>query len=338
MPAGRLAAIALFLAAAAAGCGGAKPAASTGPSIAPGAGASRPTLTRVAGTDRSAQDVATAASGAPGAFGPRSELSPLSPRVFRRPIARWRLYAAGQAAAMHADAAALAAALEAGDRAAARTAWASAYDHFVRIGAAYGALGGLGEAIGGMPGRLSGGVGDPRFTGLHRIEHGLWRGAPASALAAPARRLMADTVRLERRVRTMPVDPLDYVTRAHEILEDAERDQLSGAEAPWSGAGLRTTADALAATRVVLGTLRPLLRGRGDALTPVQAQLDALSGELAQIRRAHAGALPVLDALRRPERERVDGRVGAALEALAAVPGALETQLPPVVPPIPAHK
>ena len=45
--------------------------------------------------------------------------------------------------------------------------------------------------------------------------------------------------RLRAAVRTVEITPLDYATRAHEILEDAQRDMLSGVDAPWSGAGLR---------------------------------------------------------------------------------------------------
>jgi Imelysin len=319
-----------------AGCGGQdahpKP---SGPTIAPAAvTAARPGAMRIAGTTASAEHVAAAAAAAPGAFGPRPELEPLPARAFRRPIARWRAYAAGQAEAAQTAARGLAADLASGDRPAARADWQHAFDHFLRVGAAYGALGGLGEAIAGSPGRLPGGVRDPRFTGLHRVERGLFGGAPMRTLAAPARRLVADLGRLRRRVRTMPVSPRDYATRAHEILEDAQRDELSGAAARWSGAGLRATASAVAATRVVIGTLRPLLQGRGDALTPVQSRLQSLSGELAVVRRAHAGTLPALGALPRAARERVLGLVGAALEALAAVPGALETSLPTVVPPI----
>ena len=59
------------------------------------------------------------------------------------------------------------------------------------------------------------------------------------------------------------IDPLDYATRAHEILEDAVRDQLSGTDAPWSGAGLLGTALAgVVATTEVLKTLAPVLQNR----------------------------------------------------------------------------
>jgi high-affinity iron transporter len=139
---------------------------------------------------------------------------------------------------------------------------------------------------------------------------------------------------LRRVVRHVAIDPLEYATRAHEILEDAQRDMLSGRSAPWSGAGVQATADSLAATREVIGTLRPLLDGRGDALVPVQTGMLALGRQLAAVRRAHGGAWPALGALRSGERERIDGSLGALLEALSGVPGSLETTLTPVIPTI----
>jgi high-affinity iron transporter len=108
--------------------------------------------------------------------------------------------------------------------------------------------------------------------------------------------------------------------------------------APWSGAGLIATAAAVDATDVVLGTLRPLLMGRGETLEPVETRMGELHAVLRALRRAHGGALPALPSLGRAERARLGGALGAALEALAGVPGDLETTLPPDVPAIPKSR
>jgi len=288
----------------------------------------------IAGTHASAQEVADAAAQKPTGAGPRSELSPLPASAFTRPLARYRAYAGAQADAMQGDVARLAAALRRGDRTAARAAWLATYDRYLRLGAAYGALGDLDRAIDGTPGGLPGGVSDPQFSGLHRIEFGLWRGAPLATLVPWADRLASDVTRLRGVARTVSITPLEYATRAHEILEDAQRDMLSGRAAPWSGAAVMATAASLAATEEVIGTLRPLLDGRGDALGPVQVEMARLAGVLGSLRRAHGGAWPLLAALRPAEREQLDGTLGALLEALAGIPGSLETTLPPTIPTI----
>jgi high-affinity iron transporter len=208
----------------------------------------------------------------------------------------------------------LATALRTGDRAAARRDWLAAYGTYERIGAAYGALGALDGAIVGA---------------LHGIERDLWTGA--SLRGSAGRRLRAAVARLPHALRTGPLTPLDYATRAHEILEDAQRDQLSGVAPRWSGAGVLATAADLDATRAVLRTLQPVLAGRGDVLAQVRSRLLGLGAALRAIHRAHGG-WPPLRRLSRNERERLTGTLGATLEALAGVPGALETSLPPVIP------
>jgi iron uptake system EfeUOB component EfeO/EfeM len=303
------------------------------PGVAPGPTAHGGTA-HVADTRLSAQEAADAAAQTPTAEGPRSEVQPLAPRAFRAPVRAYRAYAIGQARAMGVAVAALSRALHAGDRRAARAAWQRAYDRYLRLGAAYGALGALDRAIDGTPGGLRRGVRDPRFTGLHRIEHDLWTGAPTVRTLPFARRLQSDVRRLPRVLARMTISPLDYATRAHEILEDAQRDQLSGVAAPWSGAGLLATAADFAATEKVIGTLRPVLSGRGDALVPVEFELRAFGARLRAIRARHDGRWPALGGLSAREREGLDGGLGALLEALSAVPGALETQLPPTIPAI----
>jgi hypothetical protein len=92
-------------------------------------------------------------------------------------------------------------------------------------------------------------------------------------------------------------------------------------------------AASLAATETVVGTLRPLLSERG-AIAPIDSGLVRLRRELAAIRRAHRGVWPALDTLSAGERRRLNGRLGAGLEQLAQLPHALETTLPPSIPPI----
>ena len=128
---------------------------------------------RVAGTNLSADAVAAAASGRATAAGPAPELSPLPASAFRAPVARYRAYSVRQARAVRAHVAALARALRRGDRPAARAAWLRSYTRYLLIGAAYGALGGLDEAI---------------EADLHAIERGLWTGAPLTRLPAAAGR------------------------------------------------------------------------------------------------------------------------------------------------------
>ena len=270
--------------------------------------------------------------------GPASDLERLHPQAFEKPVAEYRVYSARQARQVARSVARLRGALAAGDVAAAKRDELDAYDHYLRIGAAYGALGKLDEEIDGNPGRLPGGTHSPEFTGLHRIEMGLWDGESPARLIAPARFLAAKVKRLQVAVRQVPISPLVYATRSHEILEDAQRDMLSGVDAPWSGAGLRATFDGLAATEFVVGTLKPLLDGRDSTVEPVEIEMAEFRATLERVRKEHGGAWPRLEELTEAQHERVDGGLGSLLERLDALPGALEAKRTKPLPTIAEQK
>lgn len=68
----------------------------------------------------------------------------------------------------------LATALRGGDRGAAQRDWLVSYRTWNTLGVAYGEFGGAADAVAGLPYGLPRGTADPGWTGLHRIEYGLW--------------------------------------------------------------------------------------------------------------------------------------------------------------------
>ncbi|HEX4108107.1 MAG TPA: EfeM/EfeO family lipoprotein [Solirubrobacteraceae bacterium] len=264
-----------------------------------------------------------------------SDLPPIPPPAFRAPENRYRAYAVHWTMLAAGEALQLRARLAAGDRPGAERAWARAWDDYLHLGAVYGLFGNLDEEIDGLPGGLLGGASSAQFTGLHRIEMGLWTGAPTSSLVAYAERLHTDLLQLPPVERTVVITPLQYATRAHEILEDAQRDFLSGVDVPWSDAGVLATDAGLAATREVIGTLTPLLTGRDSALAEVRYELGLLGQVLGEIRHHHRGGWPTLAQLSPTEHEDLNGTMAGVLQALSLVPGALETTAIPNIPSIP---
>lgn len=266
---------------------------------------------------------------------PLPENIPFTRAAFKRPIHAYRDYAASQVTKLRPEVDTLAAAIRRGDRSGARAAWRTAFARYLRLGAVYGAFGQLDSDIEGLPGGLPKGEHDPHFVGLHRLEMGLWTGESVRSLSPVAARLQRDVKRLSRAVRVSSMQPVDYATRAHEILEDAQRDYLSGTSVRWSGEGVLATASGVSATALILGTLRPLLQGQQSQVT-TEAGIDRLNHTLASLRAAHGGALPTLSDLSTRERQRLVGSLGWALERLQAIPASLETQDPPTIPPLEA--
>ena len=267
---------------------------------------------------------------------PPPDSRPVAASAFARPIAEYLAYSQAQLKLMTQPVDALAVALAANDRSGAEAAWKAAYARYLHLGAVYleDPIADIDQRIDGAPGGLAGGTASPRFTGLHRIEYGLWRGAEPSSLLEYARRLKVDLGALSLQLRHVTIDPLDYATRAHEILEDAQRDLLNDAAVPWSHQGVLGTAAGLAATREIVATLRPLL---SPYLRHVLGtDLAELNGVLDSLANAHGGALPANTELSQTENERLEAALGQALEGLSQIPAVLETQPTPTIPRIPA--
>ena len=256
----------------------------------------------------------------------------VSAASFVKPVAQYIAYSRAQLAALTGPLAALKDRLAAGDRTGAQRAWATAWAGYLHLGAVYleGNVSDLNDAIDGNPGGLPGGTSNPSFTGFHRIEWGLWTGQSPQSLVSTVSVLEHDVTALSAALAKTTIAPLDYATRAHEILEDALRDLLSGSDVPWSQEGVLGTSAGIVATREVLKTLSPLVS------TSVQdTELGHLQGVLNELAAAHGGALPTNRQLSQGETERLDAAVGEALEALAQIPGVLETAPVPTIPSIP---
>jgi hypothetical protein len=263
-----------------------------------------------------------------------SDLSPVRGRRFYRPIAEYRRYAERWAARLGRALGPLIADLRDGDRAGARRDWTRAFSDYLHLGAVYGLL----------PGRLENRLaevppssGDDHFPGLHRIEQGLWTGQSPPSLVPVATAVSRAVVTLRRVLPTVRVTAFDYILRAHEIMEDAQRDLMSGDDVPWSGEGVLGTAAALTAGREVMHTIAPILDGRENTLGVADYWLARLSRVFAQVRRPN-GTYPTLGQLSRRRHELIDGTLAGTCTALSAVPDTLALHTIPAIPRIPGQR
>jgi iron uptake system EfeUOB component EfeO/EfeM len=296
-------------------------------------------LSKVYGTDipasRYGTEIADLEDSGTNAAGEQiSELSPIPSAQFDHPEHEYRLYAVRWVTRALADAASLGGALARAQREDAQRAWEATWSDYMHLGAVYGLFGQLNEEIDGNPGGLPGGTADPNFAGLHRLEMGLWSGQSARSLLAYDDRLERDLTQLRGVIPTMKITPLEYATRSHEILEDAQRDLLSGMDVPWSRQGVLGTAAGVEATEEIFHTLEPLLGGRENTEGEVRTELLMLSEMLARIRRHDRGRYPSLAQLSIGEREALDGYVAGTLSALDEMPGTLETEIHHLPPPL----
>ncbi|MGH3745384.1 MAG: EfeM/EfeO family lipoprotein, partial [Mycobacteriales bacterium] len=168
------------------------------------------------------------------------------------------------------------------------------------------------------------------FTGLHRLEYGLWHGQSAAALLPVVTTLAADvaTVRSTLTTDDEAGDPTQLPLRAHEIVEDALRDHLSGSDDQGSGQAYALTYADTQVDEVVLGELAPLIDVRSPHLVATaRAQLARLRAALDAAKVDGRWVAPRSTPL--AARQDVNAAIRALLETLADVPTLLE------VPPTP---
>ncbi|MFF1301863.1 iron uptake transporter permease EfeU [Streptomyces sp. NPDC058307] len=258
-----------------------------------------------------------------GGGGATAAVVPVSAADLAAPLASYKAYVEQGLATLVTQTRRLSDDVEAGRLGAARTDWLTAHRTYASLGAAYGTFQDYDQKIDGRPDGLPGGVHDKDFSGFHRIEYGLWHGEHASELAAPARRLAADTAALRKAFPTQDFDPGDLPLRAHEILENTLQFELTGDADQGSGTELATADANLAGTRELLTVLRPLLTSRAPHL------LTAVDTDIARLQKlldsAHAsGSWTPVARLDATARGRLNGATGQLLEDLAPVPDLLE--------------
>jgi high-affinity iron transporter len=252
-------------------------------------------------------------------------IKPVTLSELAGPNRQYQAYAARQLAVLAQAVTRIQADLRRGDMAAAKEDWLTAQLDWERVGASYDSFGNLGLAVDGLPDGLPAGVNDKNFTGLHRLEYGLWHNQSAAALLPVAATLASNVATVQRNLTSggLAGDPTNLPIRAHEILEDALRDHLSGIDDQGGGAAFAETyADVQVAT-AVLGYLAPLINARQPGLPGIaDSQLDILNTALLATR--VDGQWESLAAASPTARENVDAAIDAVLETLAAVPDLLE--------------
>jgi high-affinity iron transporter len=241
------------------------------------------------------------------------------------PVGKYDAYVAGQIKVLQAQVTAMEQDINAKNTAQAEADWVHAELTFSGIGGTYGAVGSLENSINGLASGFAGGASSPQFQGLHKIEYLLWAGQPATIIEPYVNNLIVAINGLSLKWSQGVMTPNLLSTRAHEILEDALRDTLSGDDNEGSGQSIAIVWADLQGEYVVLNLLSGVIDQRAPKLVSlVESQLRTL-GQALQATKV-AGQWVPLASLSPLQNAQIDAAVDQALETLSAIPDLLEVQ------------
>jgi high-affinity iron transporter len=241
------------------------------------------------------------------------------------PVAKYDAYVAGQIKVLQSEVTTMEQDINAKNTAQAEADWVRAELTFSGIGGTYGAVGSLENAINGLAGGFAGGAYSSQFQGLHKVEYLLWSGQPATTIEPYVNNLIVAINGLSLKWAQGVMTPNQLSTRAHEILEDALRDTLSGDDDEGSGQSIAIVWADLQGEYVVLNLLSGIIDHRAPKLVPVvEAELRTL-GQALQATKV-AGQWVPLASLTTLQDEQIDAATDQALETLSAIPDLLEVQ------------
>jgi len=257
------------------------------------------------------------------AAGPTTMI-PVEPQQMVGADLSYQTYVSQQLNGLAGEITGLQSAIAGGDLARAEAAWLTAHLTWERLGAAYDAFGTLGTSIDGLApgqavGQTPGMPGGPNFEGFHRIELDLWGEQDLLQAAADTTQLAGNVAQLVEQFSIESIPPAELPLRAHEILEDSLRNELSGDDDYGSGTDMASVEADVTGTEVLLQLLAPLLKQRAPELVPrALVQLNRLDRALEATRQD--GHWVAVAQVPLSEREQVNGAIGAALEILAIIP------------------
>jgi len=162
---------------------------------------------------------------------------------------------------------------------------------------------------------------DPKFTGFHRIEKGLWEDGSTNGLDTFADQLQTDVQSLATNVKALQVTPDVMVNGAAGLIEEAAQTKITGEEERYSRTDLDTFAANVDGAKVIYDTVAPLLAGVDPMLNDeIAGRFTAIAGLLQPYEQGDA--FVPYDQLDDADRNQLKAALAALSEDLAQVAGA----------------
>jgi iron uptake system EfeUOB component EfeO/EfeM len=242
--------------------------------------------------------------------------------AFIGPLSEYRVYLSTQSSALIRATTDLQQAIDAGDLAAAQTAYAPARAAYQRIAPAAARLAELDNAINARADYFEKREQDPAFSGFHRIEFGLFSQKSLDGLAPVMEKLQADIASLKTQLLAQSIAPEQLASLVVRNMRSLAEIRSNGEEERYSHLDVNGFAANLEGTRKVIELLRPLLTRNWG---PVQKKIDdastALDDQLLMLKTDN-GYKPY-DQVSTEQRKQIADKAKALADALDGIDPAL---------------
>lgn len=150
------------------------------------------------------------------------------------PITEYKLYVADHTDQLVADTKEFVAAIKAGDVEKAKSLFAPTRTSYEKVEPIAELFSDLDVSIDARADDYEKGEEDPKFTGFHRLEYGLWEEGSTKSIEDYADRLEADIVELNERINELTFPPEVVVGGAAVLMEEVAATKISGEEDRYS--------------------------------------------------------------------------------------------------------
>lgn len=159
------------------------------------------------------------------------------------------------------------------------------------------------------------------WTGFHRIERTLWRDGTTQGTERYATMLADDLETLQRRVKTIKLQPAQIANGSVELLNEVASSKITGEEDRYSHTDLSDFQGNLEGSREAFVVLRPALREQGDAalVNTIDQRFGTVQAGLNRYRRNTALGFALYEELTPADRRRLAQQIDALAEPLSIV-------------------
>lgn len=239
------------------------------------------------------------------------------------PLAQYKVYVTGEINTLVDETRLLVDAVKAGRLADAQKAYAPAHVHYERIEPIAELFNDLDGSMDSREDDFDKKAEDPKFTGFHRIEKGLFADKSVAGLNETADKLMADALDLQKRVADLAIAPKNMVGGAADLIEEVASKKISGEEDRYSRTDLWDFQGNLDGAQKIVTLLNPLVQKQNAALgARLSANFQKVDALLAKYKTGQGG-FESYEKLTEKDRTALKAPITALAEDLATLKGVL---------------